>query len=402
MPTTSPSAVTSGPPELPGIGRRVELDQIGQHALALAASGTRAAGRTPRPPTPTGRCRTGSPTATTSSPSARSAVERSVAAARSSGIVFACSTARSCSGRTPMTVGLGLRCRRRTRTLIRSAPATTCRLVRMMPLSTITTPVPTPSLLPSSALFLPVLAALRILRLGVAIPGAAVLARLAVRVRRLRAGRRRVGRLRVAEAADAHDAAPHRLVGLRRGRRQRVVLQRVQHRGVDVLLGEPLRPGRQRRVAADDGQRDRRTGGDEQRALVAGEPGAWARQGCRGGARGRWLGNRAFRRARAGERVGSRRRVARGVATGPACPARTAVERDLLHRAPVVDPLGTATVTRRRRPVNTRGRLSNRRSDRCVAGAPARRRAAPADHSRPAGQGRPAALNAIATSSASV
>ena len=44
-------------------------------------------------------------------------------------------------------------------TTMRSAPPTTCRLVRMMPLSTMTTPLPTPSLTRSSASSLPPLPA---------------------------------------------------------------------------------------------------------------------------------------------------------------------------------------------------------------------------------------------------
>ena len=49
----------------------------------------------------------GKPTAMTSSPGARSPVERIVAAMRSSGIVFACSTARSFSGCSADHGGLG-------------------------------------------------------------------------------------------------------------------------------------------------------------------------------------------------------------------------------------------------------------------------------------------------------
>ena len=48
----------------------------------------------------------GKPTAITWSPGARSAVERMVAAVRSSGIVFARSTARSFSGWMLITVGV--------------------------------------------------------------------------------------------------------------------------------------------------------------------------------------------------------------------------------------------------------------------------------------------------------
>ncbi len=62
---------------------------------------------------------------------------------RSSGIFCACSTARSFSGCVPVTVAIDSRPSKKV-TLIVSAPATTCRLVRITPLSTITTPVPTP------------------------------------------------------------------------------------------------------------------------------------------------------------------------------------------------------------------------------------------------------------------
>jgi hypothetical protein len=85
----------------------------------------------------------GKPTATTLSPGARSAVERMVAAIMSSGILCACSTARSFSGCTPVIVAVDSRPSKKV-TLMLSAPETTCRLVRMTPLSTITTPVPTP------------------------------------------------------------------------------------------------------------------------------------------------------------------------------------------------------------------------------------------------------------------
>ena len=97
------------PAGIAGIGRRVELDQVGQQALAFAASGTRAAGPRRRPPMTDGPMPNGKPTATTSSPDRE--VARSSAASpasRSSGIVFACSTARSCSGCDADDVGVGL------------------------------------------------------------------------------------------------------------------------------------------------------------------------------------------------------------------------------------------------------------------------------------------------------
>ena len=103
MPTTSPSAVTSGPPELPGIHRGVELDQVGEDALAVgravlapeagdhAGRGRRADAERESRPRPPGR-RAAGRWSSASSP-----------AYRSSGIVFACSTARSCSGCAPIT-----------------------------------------------------------------------------------------------------------------------------------------------------------------------------------------------------------------------------------------------------------------------------------------------------------
>ena len=56
-------------------------------------------------------------------------------------MIFACSTARSCSGCTPMTTASDSRPSWNT-TWMRFAPCTTCRFVKMMPVSTITTPVP--------------------------------------------------------------------------------------------------------------------------------------------------------------------------------------------------------------------------------------------------------------------
>jgi hypothetical protein len=92
----------------------------------------------------------GKPTATTWSPGARSAVERMVAAIRSSGILLACSTARSFSACTPV-MRASASSPSENVTLMRSAPCTTCRLVRMMPLSTITTPEPMPRSTSSSS-----------------------------------------------------------------------------------------------------------------------------------------------------------------------------------------------------------------------------------------------------------
>ena len=85
----------------------------------------------------------GKPMATTSSPGIRSAVERMVAATRSSGIFCARSTARSFSGCT-LTMAAGDSVPSAKVTVMDSASCTTCKLVRMVPLSMITTPVPTP------------------------------------------------------------------------------------------------------------------------------------------------------------------------------------------------------------------------------------------------------------------
>ena len=68
-------------------------------------------------------------------------MERSGAACRSSGTLCACSTARSFSGWAPVMLALASVPSAKV-TLTRSAPRTTCRLVRMTPVSTITTPVP--------------------------------------------------------------------------------------------------------------------------------------------------------------------------------------------------------------------------------------------------------------------
>src|SRR6266850_1004498 len=95
------------------------------------------------------------PTATTSSPGRRPLVERIVAGMMSSGRVFACSTARSCSARWPMSCASDS-CPSENVTWMRLAPLTTCRLVRMMPDSTITTPVPRcTSALPSAIPLVP-------------------------------------------------------------------------------------------------------------------------------------------------------------------------------------------------------------------------------------------------------
>jgi len=107
-----------------------------------SGTGTPAASRTPRPPTPTARCRTGSRRLSPRRPvrgpqwsaCGRDEVVWNVAAGW---------TARSSSG-------CSRRSWRRTESVgehhfHRLAPATTCRLVRMVPLSTMTTPLRRPS-----------------------------------------------------------------------------------------------------------------------------------------------------------------------------------------------------------------------------------------------------------------
>jgi hypothetical protein len=155
----------------------------------------------------------GNPTATTSSPCLRRCVCPSVAAARSSGIVFAFTTARSFSGCTPCTDASDSSPSKKV-TVIFSLPCTTCRLVRMKPWSTITTPEPVRAF---DQLAAPV----------------------------------------VDVAAHAHDRGQHRAGGLGRAGGQTLVLERVQHGGVDVVLREVL-PCRPRRVVSQQQSRGRR------------------------------------------------------------------------------------------------------------------------------------------------
>ena len=141
MPTTSPSAVTSGPPELPGFAAASNWIRLVRMRLP-SASGTRASARRSRPADTDGPMPNGKPTATTSSPGRRPLVERSVAGIRSSGMRLRLQHREVVLGlradhHRPRTPG-----RRENMTLIAFAPCTTCRLVRMMPVSTITTPVP--------------------------------------------------------------------------------------------------------------------------------------------------------------------------------------------------------------------------------------------------------------------
>ena len=140
MPTTSPAALTSGPPELPGFAAASNWMRFERRR---SPSGDWYSRFRPEitPCDTEGPMPNGKPMAVTCSPSIRCLAERKVAACRSSGICFACSTARSFSGWVLMIAASDSRpssnC---TRT--RLAPATTCRLVRITPLSMITTPLP--------------------------------------------------------------------------------------------------------------------------------------------------------------------------------------------------------------------------------------------------------------------
>ena len=79
MPTTSPSIVTSGPPELPGLAAASNWIRLVSMRLPSGERNSRLQARRPRPPTTDGPMPNGKPTATTSSPGCRSPVERSVA-----------------------------------------------------------------------------------------------------------------------------------------------------------------------------------------------------------------------------------------------------------------------------------------------------------------------------------
>ncbi len=141
MPTTAPSAVTSGPPELPGLAAASNWIRLTMSWVPSRERWTRLKPET-TPEVIVGPMPNGKPTAMTSSPGARSAVPRRVAGTRSSGTVFAWITARSFSGCTPTTVASDSVPSAKTTPSL-SPPATTWRLVRMIPLSTMTTPVPT-------------------------------------------------------------------------------------------------------------------------------------------------------------------------------------------------------------------------------------------------------------------
>jgi hypothetical protein len=139
MPTTSPAAFSSGPPELPGFTAASNWIRL----LKTLPSAVRKLRFSPEttPALTEGPMPNGKPTATTISPYLRSAFGRMVAAARSSGTVSACSTARSFSGCRLMILASDSSPSANT-TRMRPAPSTTCRLVRILPRLTITTPLP--------------------------------------------------------------------------------------------------------------------------------------------------------------------------------------------------------------------------------------------------------------------
>jgi hypothetical protein len=140
----------------------------------------------------------GKPTATTSSPGCRFWLLPSVAGCRSSGRRLALITARSFSGCTPITSASDSVPSAKV-TWMRLAPCTTCKLVRMTPSSEITTPEPTPRVLH--------------LTFGVFL-------------------------VFVLRAAHAPPSRCDQLRGARGTRRQLLGVQGVQHRRVDVVLGQ--------------------------------------------------------------------------------------------------------------------------------------------------------------------
>ena len=97
MPTTSPSMVTSGPPELPGLAAASNCMSPESVRLPSGDSKPRLSPDT-TPADTEGPMPNGKPTATTSSPGRSLAVEPMVAGGRSSGMFFALMTARSFSG----------------------------------------------------------------------------------------------------------------------------------------------------------------------------------------------------------------------------------------------------------------------------------------------------------------
>ena len=144
-----PVAVDQRAAGIAGIGRGVELDQVGQMArLAVLATlfdvGVNEfalQARRPRPAETDGPSPKGKPTATTGSPGLSPPVDAKVAGFKSSGAVLARITARSFSGWMLTTLASDLLPSQNVTTQ-RSVERMTCRLVRMSPLAVITTPLP--------------------------------------------------------------------------------------------------------------------------------------------------------------------------------------------------------------------------------------------------------------------
>ncbi|MCY1221855.1 hypothetical protein D9M72_339270 [compost metagenome] len=103
MPTTSPSMFTSGPPELPGLAAASNWMSLSRLCLRSGETNWRSSPET-TPADTDGPMPNGKPTATTSLPGARSRLEPSIAAGRSSGMDLGRSTARSFSGMACTTV----------------------------------------------------------------------------------------------------------------------------------------------------------------------------------------------------------------------------------------------------------------------------------------------------------
>src|SRR5580658_65349 len=146
MPTTSPSRLTSGPPELPGFTAASNwIRLVIWTPSSLRSGSTNSRFRPAITPAETdGPMPKGKPTATTVSPGLRPPVEAKVAGLRSSGAVFALITARSFSGCTLTTSASDLLPSQKVTTQ-RSVEWMTCRLVRMSPAASITTPLPVAS-----------------------------------------------------------------------------------------------------------------------------------------------------------------------------------------------------------------------------------------------------------------
>ena len=282
MPTTSPSMVTSGPPELPGLAAASNWIRLRQLLLAfgraeLALQARHHAARKPR-----GRCRTES---RRRSPRRRAPGRRWSASSRRSGrrgSCCACSTARSFSGCTP------------TMTASDSRPSEKVTLMRFGAGHHVQVGQDHALVDDDHA------------GADAALDLAALLVVAAVVV---------LGH----QADHAHDRGRDHLVGLGRRRGQRLVLQRLAHRRVDVLLRQRRAPSRRaglptsRRRAPGTARRQR-----PDHALVAAAAGP--SPAAPGGRPAAAAGAAAPRRGRAP-------RGARGA-------ARTAVERRFFRRHP--------------------------------------------------------------------